>query len=183
MWLHKSNVRSIRNFSVSSSEDLVIMAQEIERKFLVVGDEWRAGQCTTIRQGYLSVDAERTVRVRTKVVQESGSTQGYITIKGKSIGTARTEYEYAIPLADANELLDHLCIPPLIEKHRYTLDYAGMTWEVDEFFGDNQGLIVAEIELASPEQPFATPPWLGAEVTGDARYFNAALVHHPYTTW
>lgn len=159
------------------------MGQEIERKFLVNGADWRQGRCTTIRQGYLSAEQATTVRVRTKTEAATAATHAFLTIKGPSAGAARAEYEYEIPVTEATELLDTLCRRPLIEKRRYTLVYAGMTWEVDEFFGDNQGLIVAEIELASPEQPFATPPWLGAEVTGDARYFNAALVHHPYTTW
>jgi CYTH domain-containing protein len=159
------------------------VGQEIERKFLVNGDEWRQGVCTTIRQGYLSAEKAYTVRVRTKADEASGDPHAFLTIKGASNGAARAEYEYEIPVADADELLDTLCRRPLIEKRRYTVEHAGMTWEVDEFFGDNQGLIVAEIELTTPEQSFVNPPWLGAEVTGDSRYFNAALVQRPYNTW
>ncbi len=159
------------------------MAQEIERKFLVTGDGWRSGRGSTIRQGYLSTEKTRTVRVRTKADRATTVTHAYLTIKGVATGIARAEYEYEIPVADANELLDQLCRQPLIEKHRYTLTHEGMTWEVDEFFGDNQGLIVAEIELEHPDQPFARPPWLGEEVTADLRYFNAALSQHPYTHW
>lgn len=159
------------------------MGQEIERKFLITGEGWRRGERTTIRQGYLSVEPERTVRIRTKEEHSAGVAHAYITIKGKSIGSARAEYEYEIPIADAKELLDHLCIRPLIEKDRYTLDYEEMTWEVDEFFGDNQGLVVAEVELSNTDQQFAKPPWLGNEVTDDRRYFNASLVQHPYSAW
>jgi len=165
------------------NKDRLPMGQEIERKFLVVGDDWRSGQCATIRQGYLCVDPERTVRVRTK---ENGSTAtkcAYITIKGKTRGTVRAEYEYEIPIIDANEMLKQLCISPLIEKQRYTIQHDGMTWEVDEFFGENQGLILAEIELERVAQPFTAPPWLGEEVSHDARYFNAALSQHPYRMW
>ncbi|MCB0061244.1 MAG: CYTH domain-containing protein [Caldilineaceae bacterium] len=159
------------------------MGQEIERKFLVTGDAWRCGECTTIRQGYLVTDKARTVRVRTKERAETGDTHAYLTIKGATSGAARAEYEYEIPLTDAQELLDQLCIRPLIEKHRYTLQHAEMTWEVDEFFGDNAGLIVAEIELDDADQSFAKPDWLGKEVTDDHRYFNAALTQHPYREW
>jgi adenylate cyclase len=121
--------------------------------------------------------------VRTKADGSTALTHAYLTIKGASTGITRAEYEYEIPVADATELLDQLCQQPLIEKHRYTLTYEGMTWEVDEFFGENQGLIVAEIELERPDQPFAQPPWLGEEVTADPRYFNAALSQQPYTRW
>lgn len=159
------------------------MGQEIERKFLVIGDEWRGGHRTTIRQGYLCVEPSRTVRVRTKEDSINATTRAYLTIKGKSTGTVRAEYEYEIPIADANEMLDQLCLSPLIEKHRYTLQHGGMTWEIDEFFGENQGLIIAEIELESADQLFAEPSWLGTEVSHDARYFNAALSQHPYTLW
>lgn len=159
------------------------MAQEIERKFLVVSDEWRAGKATTIRQGYLSTERERTVRIRTREDASTGAAHAYLTIKGKTTGAARAEYEYAIPLADANEMLDTLCQRPLIEKRRYVLDHAGMTWEIDEFFGENAELIMAEIELTDEAQEFARPTWLGEEVTHDHRYFNAALAEHPYSAW
>ncbi len=159
------------------------MGQEIERKFLVTGEEWRNGYCTTIRQGYLSRDKARTVRVRTKTDVATSVVHAYLTIKGISTGAARAEYEYELPVADADELLDQLCLRPLIEKHRYTLLYDGMRWEVDEFFGENQGLVVAEIELEEANQSFTSPSWLGKEVTDDPRYFNAALSQRPYSQW
>ncbi len=159
------------------------MGQEIERKFLVTDDAWRSGNRTTIRQGYLSREKARTVRVRTKADGTTSTVHAYFTIKGATAGAVRAEYEYEIPVADADELLEQLCLRPLIEKHRYTLNHEGMTWEVDEFFGENQGLVVAEIELEEADQTFTSPPWLGKEVTDDPRYFNAALSQHPYTQW
>lgn len=152
------------------------MPQEIERKFLLRGDDWRSAPAVHIRQGYLSREAARTVRVRT-----SGD-GAWLTIKGKSQGAVRAEFEYAIPLADANTLLE-LCERPLIEKNRHIIDYAGFTWEVDEFFGANQGLIVAEIELESEDQKFELPPWIGDEVTDDPRYYNSQLSLKPYSEW
>lgn len=157
------------------------MGTEIERKFLlasgVAGDAWRAGaQRRRIVQGYLSRDPERTVRVR---IDE---TSAFLTIKGKSAGATRAEFEYAIPLADA-ELLLPLCLSPLIDKTRHVVTHEGHRWEIDEFFGDNAPLIVAELELASEDEPFARPPWLGEEVTHDPRYFNSQLAVHPYARW
>jgi len=159
------------------------MGVEIERKFLVNGDAWRSGHRTTIRQGYLSRDPARTVRVRTKTDHERAVTRAYLTIKGATDGATRAEYEYELPVADVTELLDQICLKPLIEKHRYTLTHDGMTWEVDEFFGENRGLVVAEIELVAADQEFTRPAWLGKEVTDDHRYFNAALSQRPYTQW
>ncbi|MES2319501.1 MAG: CYTH domain-containing protein [Pseudomonadota bacterium] len=154
------------------------MGVEIERKFLLQGQAWRAlGQPVLLRQGYLSSDPERTVRVRV----EGG--QGSMTIKGKSVGATRGEWEYPIPLADANELLERLCQQPIIEKYRRRIEVAGNVWEVDEFLGVNQGLVVAEIELASEAQPFDKPDWIGAEVTDEARYFNSSLIRHPFSAW
>jgi len=153
------------------------MGIEIERKFLVKDDRWRTGEGKRYRQGYLSRDKERTVRVRTV------GDQGYLTIKGEAEGLSRLEFEYEIPAADASELLDDLCEKPLIEKNRYEVEYGGMIWEVDEFFGENAGLVVAEIELESEDQPFPKPPWLDREVTGDPRYFNASLSRHPFSKW
>lgn len=153
------------------------MGREIERKFLVTGDGWRRSAGVEFRQGYLSTVKERSVRVRL------AGGRGTLTIKGASEGAARAEYEYEIPPGDAAELLDRLCERPLIEKRRTTLDHAGLTWEVDEFLGENEGLIVAEIELRSEDQEFDRPGWVGAEVTEDARYFNANLVRHPYREW
>ena len=153
------------------------MGQEIERKFLVTGDGWRSSEAVEYRQGYLSTVKERTVRVRL------AGGRGTMTIKGVSQGATRAEYEYEIPAADAAEMLDRLCQRPLIEKRRTTLVAAGMTWEVDEFFGDNDGLLVAEVELRSEDQAFEHPPWVGDEVTADPRYSNANLVDHPFRDW
>lgn len=154
------------------------MPIEIEHKFLVVSDAWRA-QATgrRYRQGYLSVDPERSVRVRQ--VDE----QGWLTIKGVTRGAARAEYEYEIPVNDAEEILDSLCMHPLIEKIRYLVQYHGMTWEIDVFSGDNAGLVIAEVELESESQAFDLPDWIGEEVTGDPRYYNASLVNHPFSRW
>ena len=154
------------------------MGVEIERKFLLAGDAWRAlGEPVLLRQGYLSSDKERTVRVRI----EGG--QGSMTIKGRSVGATRSEWEYPIPLPDATELLDRLCEQPLIEKFRRRIVIGSHTWEVDEFLGANQGLVVAEIELRSEDEPFDKPAWIGAEVTDDARYFNSSLIRLPYSAW
>ena len=154
------------------------MALEIERKFLVVGDAWRSLATGTLyRQGYVVLGIGKTVRVRV-----AGST-GYLTIKGSSMNLARSEFEYEIPLDDAMTMLDTLCEQPLIEKMRYKIPYAGMMWEVDEFAGENQGLIVAEVELTTVDQAIALPPWVGADVSHDPRYFNSQLVRHPYRQW
>lgn len=154
------------------------MGVEIERKFLLAGDGWRAlGTPVLLRQGYLSADPARVVRVRIE------GERAFLTIKGRSVGATRGEWEYPIPLADANELLDGLCQQPIIEKYRRQIDFAGNTWEVDEFLGANAGLVVAEIELDSEAQSFDKPDWIGADVTDDPRYFNSALVRHPYSAW
>jgi adenylate cyclase len=117
--------------------------------------------------------------VRVRIAGE----QGFLTIKGKTQGISRLEFEYEIPLADAHTLLTELCEKPLIEKYRYLLDYEGFTWEIDEFLGDNAGLIVAEIELKSENQAFVQPDWLGEEVSHDPRYLNANLIRNPYKNW
>jgi adenylate cyclase len=154
------------------------MPLEIERKFLVKDNSWRRpGAGTRFRQGYLSTDRERTVRVRL------AGKQAWLTIKGPNDGATRLEYEYAIPVLHAGELLDRLCIAPLIEKVRYRVEHAGLVWEVDEFEGDNAGLILAEVELSDPDQSVALPDWVGEEVTGDARYYNSSLVSNPYRAW
>lgn len=154
------------------------MNKEIERKFLVEdqgNESWRQAEYSEIRQGYLSIDKERTVRVRT------AGDAAYLTIKGITERATRAEYEYPIPVAHAGEMLDGLCLRPVIEKRRYRVEYGGLVWEVDEFFGDNAGLIVAEVELESEQQVFDKPPWAGEEVTDDPRYYNANLVNNPYT--
>ena len=150
---------------------------EIERKFLVQGHGWKAAsQTIEIRQGFLVAEKERTVRVRI------AAGKAFLTVKGALEGITRQEFEYAIPNAQAEQILD-LCIRPLIEKKRYRIDHQGMTWEVDEFLGENEGLVVAEIELESESQDFARPDWLGQEVSHDPRYLNANLVKSPYKEW
>lgn len=154
------------------------MGVEIERKFLVQGDGWRTqGEPVLLRQGYLSSQAERTVRVRIE------GERAVLTIKSKNVGAARGEWEYPIPVADAAELLDRLCERPLIEKYRRRIPFAGFVWEVDEFLGANAGLVVAEIELPAEDTVFNKPDWAGTEVTHDLRYLNSRLIKQPYTTW
>ena len=154
------------------------MGIEIERKFLLIGTTWKhLAPGTSYRQGYLNSAKERTVRVRTI------DDKGFLTIKGISVGAARVEYEYEIPLADAKHLLDDLCEQPIIEKNRYKISHSGFIWEVDEFFGENEGLVVAEIELESEDQPFEKPEWVGEEVTGDPRYFNSNHFKNPFIKW
>jgi CYTH domain-containing protein len=152
------------------------MGIEIERKFSVIKDTWRNVKGTRYCQGYLNSAKERSVRVRTM------EDKAYLTIKGIAIGASRMEFEYEIPLQDADELLE-ICEKPLIEKTRYKVQDGGFVWEVDEFFRENQGLIVAEVELASEDQKFPKPDWVGEEVTGDPRYFNSNLIKNPYTNW
>lgn len=153
------------------------MAQEIERKFLVIGDAWRTDNGTLIRQGYMHNDVNGTLRVRTK------GERAYLTIKGGLTGITRTEFEYEIPLGDANQMLDEWCQWPLIEKVRHEIQMGGFTWEIDEFLGDNAGLVVAEIELEYETQEFPKPDWVGQEVSQDARYLNANLVKNPFSQW
>lgn len=154
------------------------MGTEIERKFLLNGDAWRAlAKGVMYRQGYLNSAKERTVRVRT--VGE----KALLTIKGITVGNTRAEYEYPIPPDECNAMLDFLAEKPLIEKKRYRVSHGGLIWEIDEFFGENQGLIVAEVELAREDQRFDKPDWVGEEVSSDPRYFNANLVRHPFTQW
>ena len=153
------------------------MATEIERKFLVVGKAWRdLAEGVVYRQAYLNQQGP-TVRVR--IAGESG----YLTIKGPTINNSRLEYEYAIPVVDVNEMLDSLAVTPVVEKLRYTISYQGFIWEVDEFLGDNEGLVVAEIELDTPDQSFPLPPWVGTEVSGDSRFYNASLARNPFCRW
>ena len=154
------------------------MGVEIERKFLLTGIAWKQlASGTSYRQGYLNSTKERTVRVRTI------DDKGFLTIKGISVGATRVEYEYEIPVTDAQKLLDDLCEKPIIEKNRYKIAHGGFVWEVDEFFGENEGLVVAEIELESEGQAFEKPEWVGDEVTGDPRYFNSNLISNPFKQW
>ena len=152
------------------------MAKEIERKFRVKEGPWRNAIGTRYRQGYLNSVKERVVRVRTV------NDKGYLTIKGLTVGASRLEFEYEIPLQDADRLLE-ICEKPLIEKTRFKVEEGGFVWEIDEFFGDNQGLIVAEVELESEDQDFPKPDWVLEEVTGDPRYFNSNLINNPYKMW
>jgi adenylate cyclase len=153
------------------------MPREIERKFLVTGDAWRESEGHHYRQGYLSLAPEHTVRVR--LAEDTA----VLTIKGETKGATRREFEYEIPSDDARQMLDELCEKPVIAKKRRLVDYQGHTWEVDEFFAENDGLVVAELELESEDESFPRPPWLGEEVTDDPRYYNANLVQRPYNTW
>ena len=153
------------------------MGMEIERKFLLKNDDWRSlGAPVHYAQGYLVADDERTVRVRV------AGAEGFLTIKGKSEGFSRKEFEYPVPVDEALEML-RLCAFPTIEKYRTKIFFEGKIWEVDEFKGPNEGLTVAEIELKSEDESFATPPWIGQEVTGDVRYFNSSLARNPYKIW
>lgn len=155
------------------------MATEIERKFLLKSEAWReaADGGTRFRQGYI-VGAERaSVRVRIEGVAAN------INIKSATLGIQRQEFEYPIPLADAEELLDTLCEQPQIEKTRYHVPHGDHLWEIDVFDGDNAGLVVAEVELKDENEAFAMPPWAGEEVSHDTRYYNVCLVNHPYCEW
>ena len=156
------------------------MAQEIEKKFLVTSDSFKKAAFKEIRitQGYLSAVPERTVRIRIK------GKSGFITIKGigNDSGASRYEWEKEIPLTEAEELLK-ICEPGVIDKTRYEVKAGDHTFEVDEFYGENQGLVVAEIELKNEDDHFEKPTWLGEEVTGDAKYYNAMLMKKPFTKW
>ena len=154
------------------------MAKEIERKFLVKNESFKLFSTGVIyRQGYLNRDKARTVRVRV------AGEQAFITIKGLTNGMERMEFEYPISITDANEMLETLCVKPLIEKLRYKIMSDGHLWEVDEFIGDNEGLTVAEVELKSSDENVVIPDWVGQEVTGDLMYFNSNLVINPFKSW
>lgn len=155
------------------------MGIEIEHKFLVRDDRWRQEieRSVRMRQGYLTSDARCSVRVRV------AGGQGFLNIKSGTLGIRRSEYEYPIPQAEAEEILDALCEKPLLEKTRHFVRHGQHVWEIDEFAGDNAGLIVAEVELSRPDEPFARPDWLGEDVSHDIRYYNSQLVRHPYKTW
>lgn len=154
------------------------MANEIEHKYLVHKDAWTPSTAGVLyRQGYLSSAKECVVRVRI-----AGDTT-FLTVKGLTTGVTRLEFEYPVPLADAAIMLDQLCTAPLIEKTRYREEYRGHCWEIDEFHGDNAGLLIAEIELDSADERFAVPPWAAANVSGDPRYFNSNLAANPYKNW
>lgn len=155
------------------------MGQEIERKYLVDHNKWQQIDKPTgslYRQGYLLIDTNKTIRIR------QTPTKGFLTIKGRSIGATRPEYEYEIPFDEAKELLDNFSISEL-SKIRYKITFANKVWEVDEFLGDNTGLIVAEIELTSEDESFGIPAWIANEVTGDEKYYNSSLTINPYKNW
>ena len=152
---------------------------EIERKFLVCGDfKSQAASSSRIRQAYINQAGGRTVRVRIR------DEKAYLTIKGPSLdgGLSRFEWEIEIPVADAEQLLE-LRVSAVIDKRRYLVPFEGHTFEVDEFYGDNEGLVMAEVELSEPDEAFARPSWLGREVTGDPRYYNSHLSRHPFKEW
>jgi len=154
------------------------MAKEIERKFLVKNMSFKEKSTGVLyQQGYLSTDTKASVRIRT------AAGKAFLSIKSKRSAMTNLEYEYEIPLDDADEIIRSLCEKPIIKKYRYTLCYEGFTWEIDEFLDDNEGLIIAEIELQSEEERFLKPDFIGEEVTNDFRYLNANLVNHPYKTW
>ncbi len=154
------------------------MGIEIERKFLITSDAYKHGAVGQVyRQGYLNTQKNRIVRVR--IIGK----EAFLTIKGLSKGIQRTEFEYPIPLDDAYHLLDHLCEKPIIEKTRFKVLYEGHIWEIDEFHGENTGLVVAEIELEDKNEQFSKPPWVGEDVSHDWRYFNSNLLLHPFTSW
>ncbi len=154
------------------------LAKEIERRFLLADTAFLASlEGTYFKQGYIQGRKRSAARIR--VLDE----RAFLTLKGATRGLVRSEYEYEIPLQDAREMLEEFCEKPLIEKMRYEVEFAGNTWEVDVFYGDNAGLLMAEIELESEDQAFVRPPWLGQEVSDDSRYFNASLVRNPYKNW
>lgn len=155
------------------------MATEIERKFLLLNEDWRdiVKSDTQIVQAYLANNEFSSTRIR---IQDD---KANINIKSATLGISRTEFEYAIPVVDAQLMIDNLCVKPVIEKTRYIVKHIQHIWEIDVFSGDNEGLIVAEIELSSPDEAFEKPSWLGKEVSNDARYYNVCLVDNPYKTW
>jgi len=154
------------------------MGQEIERKFLLANDGWRGlVEGVAYCQGYIATQGHRTVRVRI-----AGPT-GYLTLKGPVQGLSRPEFEYEIPVDEARDILETLCDRPFVAKTRYKIPVGDFVWEVDEFEGDNAGLILAEVELRSEEQSFERPSWIGQEVTGDRRYYNSYLVQNPFQSW
>lgn len=154
------------------------MGLEIERKYLLCSEAWRElGPGLVIVQGYLSTTRDCAVRVR--IIGDTA----FLGIKGKTSGMTRQEFEYSIPVQDAQEMLESLAERPFIEKTRYTIPYGGLIWEIDEFHGENQGLIIAEVELTAENQQINIPEWIGSEVTNDPRYYNANLVAHPYSHW
>lgn len=154
------------------------MGKEIERKFLVKDETYKTlAEGILYHQGFLNTSKERVVRIR--IVGE----KGFLTIKGLSEGAKRTEFEYEIPVEDAKTMLEEICEKPIIIKYRYNIQIDDLLWEVDEFKAENEGLVVAEIELHDEFQNFDKPNWLGGEVTEDPKYYNANLIKHPFKSW
>jgi adenylate cyclase len=155
------------------------MGVEVERKFLVADESWRAGvtSSTRIVQGYLAQTDLATVRVRVK------GDAGFLTVKGVSVGVSRSEFEYEVPVADALAMLDELAQGPVIDKVRHLVPVGDHVWEVDVFAGPNAPLVMAEVELAHADEDFARPSWAGIEVSDDQRFFNVNLARVPYSTW
>jgi adenylate cyclase len=155
------------------------MATEIERKFLILNQDWQeyTNKELHIVQGYLATNEFSSTRIRIQ------NDKANINIKSATLGVTRTEFEYSIPVDDARLMLDNLCIKPVIEKIRFTVKHMDHTWEIDVFSGDNEGLIVAEIELSSADEDFEKPSWIGEEVSNDTRYYNSCLINHPYKDW
>lgn len=164
------------NFQIDS---IANMPTEIERKFLVNSDNWRGSvsKQKTITQGYLANTDRGSIRIR--VTDDSAS----LNIKSMTLGVRRSEYDYPVPLTEAREILDTLCMQPLIEKTRYYIEQENHTWEIDVFTGANSGLVVAEIELSDTEEEFSRPDWLGPEISDEPRYYNVCLVEKPYSSW
>jgi adenylate cyclase len=168
------------------------MAQEIERKFLVLDDRWRSEVKAShrLRQGYLTSgylgkdgDADGKSSGKSSVRVRISDSQAWLNIKSSTLGISRLEYEYSIPVTEAQEMLDHLAMGPVLEKTRHLIEHQGHLWELDVFYGANQGLVVAEIELTSEDETFARPLWLGREVSDDPRYFNSNLIQRPWSEW
>ena len=157
------------------------MATEIERKFLIRDDSWRkdAVSCTLLRQAYAHFVQGNQLTFRVRIADD----QAFLTLKGPVSGCSRSEFEYPVPRQDAEEILENFCESGLIEKYRYRIPCGGRVWEIDEFLGDNAGLVIAELELNSPDESFEHPSWLGREVTGEIRFYNSRLREYPYRAW
>lgn len=155
------------------------MALEIERKFLVINDKWKDNILSesVLKQGYIANQPNATVRVRI------AKGVAHLNIKSATKGISRAEFEYQIPMADAEQILEQVAEQPFIDKMRYKVRWGDHVWDLDLFAGDNRGLVMAEVELDSEDEPFELPPWAGEEVSGDPRYYNASLVKHPYSEW
>jgi adenylate cyclase len=155
------------------------MATEIERKYLILNKDWQTNVDSKLHivQGYLATNELSSTRIRIQ------NDKANINIKSATLGITRTEFEYLIPVEDAQQMIDHLCIKPVIKKTRYTVKHSSHIWEVDVFSSENEGLVVAEIELTSPDEAFDKPSWLGKEVSDEPKYYNVCLVKYPYKAW